>query len=243
MSAAKYLIVNADDFGWSQEVNEGILKAHCEGIVTSVSLMTTMPGFEDALQKIKENPNLDVGIHLDATRGAARQSFDHQIQQVLNRGVRISHLDTEKHIHCLPSIFEIVLELAEKYRIRAIRFPWERLRLSSLGNPIQFLKVFFMSLFAKKNKRLLGKSSVKSPDFLLGIALSKRFSLETLQKELQTLPEGVTELSCHPGLTPKNPSAYIDAYREKELEVLTHPDLRNYLYAKGFQLIRFADLV
>lgn len=60
----KYLIVNADDFGISEQVNETIITAHRQGIVTSTSLMVSGEGVESAVRLAKENPSLGVGLHL-----------------------------------------------------------------------------------------------------------------------------------------------------------------------------------
>ncbi len=58
------LIVNADDFGISEEVNDAVIRAHREGVLTSTSLMVTGAAFEQAVELAKENPGLAVGIHL-----------------------------------------------------------------------------------------------------------------------------------------------------------------------------------
>jgi len=58
------LIVNADDFGISEEVNEAVVRAFNEGVLTSTSLMVTGVAFEQAVRLAKENPELAVGIHL-----------------------------------------------------------------------------------------------------------------------------------------------------------------------------------
>jgi hopanoid biosynthesis associated protein HpnK len=58
------LIVNADDFGRSRSINEAVIRAHREGILTSASLMTNEPGFDEAVKLAKENPKLGVGLHL-----------------------------------------------------------------------------------------------------------------------------------------------------------------------------------
>jgi hopanoid biosynthesis associated protein HpnK len=60
----KHLIVNADDFGLTSAVNRGILRAFQEGIVTSTSLLVTGSAFEDAVALARQNPELDVGLHL-----------------------------------------------------------------------------------------------------------------------------------------------------------------------------------
>ena len=62
-------IVNADDFGLSPGINDGILLAHQKGILTSATLMANMPGFDHAVGLAKANPKLGVGIHLNIVRG------------------------------------------------------------------------------------------------------------------------------------------------------------------------------
>jgi hopanoid biosynthesis associated protein HpnK len=58
------LVVNADDFGLSDEVNEAVIRAFKEGVLTSASLMVTGAAFESAVERARENPGLAVGIHL-----------------------------------------------------------------------------------------------------------------------------------------------------------------------------------
>ena len=61
----KYLIVNADDFGLSNYINEGIIRAHKAGSVTSTTLMINREFARDAVRLARENSDLCVGLHLD----------------------------------------------------------------------------------------------------------------------------------------------------------------------------------
>src|SRR4051812_19890525 len=63
------LIVNADDFGLCSPVNEAVIRAHCQGVLTSASLMVNEPGFDEAVKLAKENPRLGVGLHLTLLHG------------------------------------------------------------------------------------------------------------------------------------------------------------------------------
>ena len=63
------LIVNADDFGLSQSVNEAVIRAHRDGILTSASLMVNEPGCGEAVKLARENPRLGVGLHLTLLMG------------------------------------------------------------------------------------------------------------------------------------------------------------------------------
>lgn len=58
------VVINADDFGLHPAVNRGICRAHQEGVVTSTSLMACGSAFQDAVERLRACPNLDVGIHL-----------------------------------------------------------------------------------------------------------------------------------------------------------------------------------
>ena len=60
----KELILNADDFGLTEGVNEGIIRAHREGVLTSTTLMANAPAFDDAVQRARANRELGVGCHL-----------------------------------------------------------------------------------------------------------------------------------------------------------------------------------
>ncbi|MBV9443631.1 MAG: ChbG/HpnK family deacetylase, partial [Acidobacteriaceae bacterium] len=57
----KNLVINADDFGFTSDVNAGIVHAHREGVLTSTTLMATGDAFDNAIRLAKENPTHDVG--------------------------------------------------------------------------------------------------------------------------------------------------------------------------------------
>jgi hopanoid biosynthesis associated protein HpnK len=63
-NSRRRLIVNADDFGRSHSINQAVIRAHQEGILTSASLMVNEPGLDEAVALARENPKLGVGLHL-----------------------------------------------------------------------------------------------------------------------------------------------------------------------------------
>lgn len=69
MTPRTRLIVNADDFGISPAVNDGILEAHTAGVVTSTSVMVRCPGWDDAAPKLRAAPTLGVGLHFNLLVG------------------------------------------------------------------------------------------------------------------------------------------------------------------------------
>ncbi len=58
------LIINADDFGYCEAVNHGIISAYRNGVVTSTTTMANMPGFKHAMKLLKKNLGLGCGVHL-----------------------------------------------------------------------------------------------------------------------------------------------------------------------------------
>jgi hopanoid biosynthesis associated protein HpnK len=68
-SVRRRLIVNADDFGRSRSINEAVIRAHREGILTSASLMVNEAPCAEAVELAKQNPKLGVGLHLTLLMG------------------------------------------------------------------------------------------------------------------------------------------------------------------------------
>ena len=72
----------------------------------------------------------------------------------------------------------------------------------------------------------------------------ERATLEELLDMINTLPDGTTEIMCHPGYTDTafvNESVY-NKQRDRELEILTDPSVKEAIQANGIQLITFASL-
>ena len=65
------LILTADDFGLSEAVNEGIERAHRDGVLTAASLMVAAPAAADAISRARTMPNLRIGLHLVVIEGPA----------------------------------------------------------------------------------------------------------------------------------------------------------------------------
>ncbi|HTO58628.1 MAG TPA: hopanoid biosynthesis-associated protein HpnK [Pseudomonadales bacterium] len=71
MPPAKRLIVSADDFGMSPGVNEAVLRAHTDGVLTDAGLMVNGAAADDAIARARAAPGLSVGLHLVLAQGRA----------------------------------------------------------------------------------------------------------------------------------------------------------------------------
>jgi len=69
--AARRLIVNADDFGRSHSINDAVVRAHREGILTTASLMVNGQAAGEAVELARQNPRLGVGLHITLVCGTS----------------------------------------------------------------------------------------------------------------------------------------------------------------------------
>jgi hopanoid biosynthesis associated protein HpnK len=120
-SAQLRLIINADDFGISDEVNEAVIRAYKDGVLTSTSLMVTGAAFEQAVRLAHENPGLAVGIHLVTVVGKSVLSHT-EIPTLVDREGNFSNNPTAaglKYFFSVRARRELRKELAaqfEKFR-------------------------------------------------------------------------------------------------------------------------------
>lgn len=63
------IIINADDFGFSKSINNGIIEAYKKGLITTTTIMINMPYVEDAINLWKQNKKLGLGLHINITAG------------------------------------------------------------------------------------------------------------------------------------------------------------------------------
>ncbi len=227
----RHLIVNADDFGLCRGVNRGIIEAVERGIVTSASLMVRQPAAAEAAAYARLNRNISIGLHLDlgewvyqngdwvplyevvpiADADAVKVEIDRQVARFRELTSRNpSHLDSHQHAHRKVPVREIALETAQK-----------------LSVPLRECDPLI---------RHCGKFYGQAGD---GTPLPDNISVAGLKKILETLPEGVNELGCHPGYAEGLGSPYI---REREIEVhtLCDPVIRMVLRALQIELRTFA---
>jgi predicted glycoside hydrolase/deacetylase ChbG (UPF0249 family) len=214
------LIVNADDFGLSAGVTDGILEAHTSGIVTSTSLMVSEADAERAAQAAQEHPSLSVGLHfveadhvdLDDPDQAAR-AFANQLERFRElMGTDPTHVDSHHHVH------------SEEERMST----FTRV-VAPLGVPLRHDgQVAYIGGFWAQWEPGVTELRYVSRDFLLELVRTEALG-------------GFTELACHPArVTGDFSSSYLDE-REVELRTLTEPKLREEIEALGVRLVNYRD--
>lgn len=271
MSPGRQLIVNADDFGFTRDVNRGIIEAHTGGILTATTLMANGAAFDDAVALARAHPGLDVGCHLVMVQGPslARRgaelpsSLPHLIQELLQRridpyaelrpqvmkvldaGIRPLHLDTHKHTHLWPSVLDAVVRLSQEFRIPWVRRPFD---LPLAGGDVPWTKRLLSrglsSVRGRFHARLLA-CGCRTTDHFAGFQITGRYRSSELTALIRSLPEGLTEFMCHPGRCTdelRASATRLKESREIELKALQSPEVRAALLQSGVELVRFGQL-
>ena len=262
----KYLVTNADDFGFTRDVNEGIVEAHRNGILTATTLMANGAAFDHAVQLAQQTPTLDVGCHLVLIGGqslldtkrwfpaspweltrqlitgklAIYDELAAQVKRIVASGIVPTHLDTHKHTHLLPPVLRAVCQIAQDFHI-----PW-------LRRPIDFEA----PVTGEFKQRMTGKfirsvvphtqhNYVRQTDHFWGFAVTGRLDTTELVKVMQHIPEGITELMTHPGFLSDELRAASTRLRESrviELKALTSTTVKQAVAAAGITLVNFRQL-
>jgi predicted glycoside hydrolase/deacetylase ChbG (UPF0249 family) len=115
---SRYLIVNADDFGYSYSVNKGIIEAHTNGIVTSTSVMVDAIAAHEA-KELTKYPDLSIGLHFELKEIKDVQAeLDRQIEKFVSIvGVKPDHIDTHKKHTTEPGIKEVLQAYARQNNV------------------------------------------------------------------------------------------------------------------------------
>ena len=180
------------------------------------------------------------------------REWESQIEKVRLAGISPSHLDGHKHVHMLPGLFEFALRLARRHNIAAIRVSHEasslRAALSSGEQNSQTVikqgvQARVLKLLAHDARALAESAGISTVDYFCGIAQTGELTIEGVKRLLLGLPEGTTEMMCHPGYVDpeleKSPTRLQDS-RATEVAILTNPDIRNLVAAQGIRLIDYA---
>jgi chitin disaccharide deacetylase len=180
------------------------------------------------------------------------REWDAQIRKVRDAGVAPTHLDGHKHVQMLPGLFELALRLAKKHGIRAIRVSHEesklRALLSSGGDQKtsivlkQGVQARGLKLLARDAREMADHAGLATTDYFCGIAQTGVMTREGVEKLLRNLPEGTTELMCHPGYADedlKRSSTRLQESRQEELQILTDERIRKLVATQGIRLISY----
>jgi hopanoid biosynthesis associated protein HpnK len=171
-----------------------------------------------------------------------RKELDAQIRRVLDSGLAPTHLDGHQHVHVLPGVAQVVLDLARAYGIGAVRYPAERVRGYMLKSPARAKRVAEQLAVAGLTA-LSPLKSLRRCDHFVGFYFGGRLNERNLRTVLEHMPaRGTTELMCHPGFEdPESRYGHWGYSWTDEAAALSSPAIRELLAARGVRLIGYRD--
>ena len=265
----KNLIINSDDYGRTPDISRGIREVHLRGVLSSTTCMMNIPTTADDIAlALKETPNLGLGVHLVLTMGRplskpeavpsivdaavnhlkynpflknvpnlnmdeVKAEWRLQIERfVKTAGRKPTHLDSHHHSsYWSPDLFRGMLELAKEYDC-PIRYPFTEHVTDELEETDKHLP------------ELMKEFSPKHPDRFVSSFYDDGATQDELLRLIGEVPDGTTEIMCHPGYVDEafaKESVY-NFQRERELKILTDESIKRAIEESNIKLINFAEL-
>jgi predicted glycoside hydrolase/deacetylase ChbG (UPF0249 family) len=253
VSAARRLIVNADDLGRTDGINEGVFDAHRRGIVTSATLMVNYPAARRVAVLSRDGPDLGIGLHVALTGGAPTLPAERVPSLVAEGG----QLPAKPRGLEGADPAEVLAEVrAQLGCFRAImgRDPthFDSHHHSHREVPAVFEAILSVARETGRPVRgaspemadRLRREGVATPDHFIEEFYDEGATLSDLVRILEGLPPGTSELMCHPAVVDeelRSTSGYAEP-RTRELEALTQGEARRALRRSGVRLIHFGQL-
>lgn len=169
-----------------------------------------------------------------------------QLDRFLDTGLVPTHADSHQHMHVLPGIIDIILDLCLDHGIPAVRIPSIPVSLlatrpSNLGEQVGRTGLHVLAERARKKARALG---IQAPGHFGGIVAGEAVDKKALRTILLNLKEGTTEVMLHPGTSNGIliPATQWDHDFEGELDAVTDQEILQLVKEQNITLGNFTDL-
>jgi hopanoid biosynthesis associated protein HpnK len=168
-----------------------------------------------------------------------------QFEAYAATGLAFDHVDSHHHYHLHPTVFAMLLDLAKEFGVPAIRIPYEPPFASWRARGDQFAKRMATGLFhwraTSKMRKAAEKAGLKTNDRVFGFADSGRMDAAHVGDFIDHLPDGVTELYCHPATRRWDDHPIPEDYLVvEEYRALIDPHVKE--KAEAVELTRFSYL-
>lgn len=176
-----------------------------------------------------------------------------QIQHIQQAGVRVTHVDSHKHVHMLPGLGAAIIRAARNCGVHAIRNPFVPVKPLAFADLARRPKLWtrytetkVLRGYQRQFRKNVTEAGMITTDGSFGVISTGALDLDLFRAIIGSIPDGTWEFVCHPGYIDVELGAIrtrLRESREKELEVLTSVSARKALDEQGIQLISYADLI
>ena len=213
-SFMKYLIINADDFGYSKIFNDAILALVKNGLISSTTVMVNWITDEQSAQinqlvELTKSHNVSVGLHLEFSDDNFKFEIEKQYGKFFSLfGFKPSHIDIHKSTH-LKEAIPIIIDFCKEKNLPC------------------------------RNHGIGATNDVKTPNKVLS---GTKMSFEELKSFIENLKDGESyEILFHPGTY--DPDSKSSLNKERELDVKKIEEINPFLKENDIKLISYIDLV
>ena len=173
-----------------------------------------------------------------------RSELAAQLEKILHTGLTLTHVDSHQHLHHVPGILEIVLDLAASQKIFTMRVARTKLfdgELDGIGKLVGRLGLSSLAKFAAHKAH---KKNFVTPEHFAGIVAGESVDENFLLKLVDNLQDGTTEIMLHPGTDNETLCNFCDWAHdfETELFAVTSPKVLNLLAEKNISAVNFSAL-
>lgn len=166
-----------------------------------------------------------------------------QIALLQSYGLRLTHVDTHKHLHMFPAVLRPILRAAKAAGIHAIRNPFEpvwSLNATNDAPELRRAEVIFLRRFESGFRRIVAQEGFVTTDGAVGVLATGTVNIATVNGLINAMPEGTFEFVSHPGYRDEQlAKANTRLLESREIERNALLAIKDY---GGLELISFAGL-
>lgn len=183
---------------------------------------------------------------LPAARAQLEAEIRAQFEAFRKTGLRLDHANAHNHMHLHPTVLGLMLRVGREYGLSAVRIPYEPPGASARAAGGGWLGRAAPALALAPWRTLLRfrlrRARIRYNDQVFGLNDSGRMQEELVLRQLDELPQGVTEMYFHVASCASAEQASPGPGPAGELAALTSPRVRAALARRGIELIAFEDL-
>jgi len=163
-------------------------------------------------------------------------------------GLLLDHVNAHNHMHLHPTVLGLILKVGREFGLRAMRVPYEPVfpswRASRRGLVSKLAGWMLLYPWIQILKVRLRRAGIRCNDFVFGLNDSGHLHQDIFLRLLSCVPQGVTEIYCHPATRrcAELDRTMPDYEHEQEFKALVSPAVREAIAASGFQRIAFSEL-
>jgi hopanoid biosynthesis associated protein HpnK len=197
-----------------------------------------IPGLINGRQEFGNNP-AGAGFRYFASRplrDQLRAELAAQFERFRSTGLPLDHVNGHLHLHLHPTVFALLMENAEAWRVTHLRLTWDpfwfNARLARGHWIYRGGHALLYHVLAGRARPVLRRRAIKHTRIVFGLLQNARVDETYVSRLLPVLPPGDSELYSHPSL---------DEFKN-ELDALISPRVKALVQSQGIQLIRYQDL-